>query len=101
MLALYPSEDSIFGPSPRLIIGVILLIQCGMTTYTFERRGERIHVDEYGNEFVLDEKGNRRPPMYSKIVKESCDWPEYDTTQGHCGLCGRLGCHSNCIQGGS
>ena len=77
------------------------MVEYSMSNYTFERRGETVHVDEYGTEFVLDEKGNRRPPMYSKVVKESRDWPEYDTSQGHCGLCGRLGCREGCVQGGS
>lgn len=69
-----------------------------MSNYTFERYGEIIHTDEFGNEFVLDEAGNRRPPMQSCPINEPGEFVHYDTRGGHCGICGRLGCHGGCFK---
>lgn len=66
---------------------------------------EIIYHDKDGKEYVLDEVGNRRPPMRTqKLVSDHSDsggWREYDSSQGHCGLCGSLTCRGWCVQGGS
>jgi hypothetical protein len=60
---------------------------------------EIIHHDKDGNEYVLDEAGNHRPPMKTKkIVGEKSGWVEYDSSQGHCGLCGSLVCRGQCFR---
>lgn len=64
------------------------------------RAGQLIHHDEWGNEYVLDEMGNHMPPMQAAPLpkKNASDWTEYDTSQGHCGLCGRLTCRGSCFK---
>lgn len=38
-------------------------------------------------------------PIQSKpIGKINEHWSEYDTSKGHCGLCGRLDCKGNCYK---
>lgn len=60
---------------------------------------EIIHYDKDGNEYILDEVGNKRPPMKTtKVVSESSGWKEYDSSQGHCGLCGSLTCNGRCFK---
>lgn len=69
-----------------------------MSKNTFERNNEIIRVDDFGNEYVLDEAGNHRPPMFSKIAPASSGFINYETSAGHCGLCGKLNCHYNCFK---
>lgn len=59
-----------------------------------------IYHDKYGNEYVLDELGNRMPPMqtHKMWINFPGGWHEYDTSQGHCALCGRLTCHGQCFK---
>ncbi len=64
------------------------------------RIGEYIYHDDSGMPYVLDENGNKRPPMQLPESKISVSgFTYYDISQGHCGLCGRLDCHSNCFKG--
>lgn len=67
-----------------------------MSEYSFERNGEIIHLDEWANEYVVDEAGNRHPPMQARRLYG--DWIDYDTSQGHCGLCGMLICRGGCFK---
>lgn len=60
------------------------------------RNGEVIYHDKWGDEYVLDERGNRRPPMQSKRMPG--EFVHYDSSQGHCGLCGRLTCNGGCFK---
>ena len=61
--------------------------------------GEIIYHDEFGKEYILDEKGNRRPPMKtSNCSKSVSGFRTYDSSQGHCALCGRLDCNSSCFK---
>lgn len=57
-----------------------------------------IYYDEYGRRYCKDENGNKIPPMQAEIIREVSGWKEYDTSQGHCGLCGRLTCNGNCFK---
>jgi hypothetical protein len=65
------------------------------------RHGQKVYVDEKGLEYCLDEMGNKIIPMNSKVIGESSGWKEYDSRQGHCGLCGRISCRGYCVQGGN
>jgi hypothetical protein len=60
--------------------------------------GEIIHHDDQGREYILDEAGDRRPPMQTSQSERSSGFLTYDTSEGHCGLCGRLTCHGNCFK---
>ncbi len=62
------------------------------------RGGETIHHDEWGNEYTLDENGRRRPPMQSRRTSKDGEFTTYDTTGGHCGLCGSLTCNGGCFK---
>ena len=59
---------------------------------------EIIYHDKDGVAYVLDEAGNRRPPMQSHIINVASGWNEYDSSQGHCGLCGSLTCNGRCFK---
>ena len=60
---------------------------------------EQIYHDENGKEYVLDERGNRRPPMKTNtVVAVHSGWTEYDSSEGHCALCGSLTCRGNCFK---
>jgi len=63
------------------------------------RDGENIHHDKNGDRYVLDENGNRRPPSRAEpISKPGSGWTDFDTSKGHCGLCGRLTCNGGCFK---
>lgn len=66
----------------------------------------RVHTDENGKRWlldangavVLDERGQPVPAMYSLPASTASGWTVYDTTQGHCALCGRLTCRGECFR---
>jgi hypothetical protein len=59
---------------------------------------ETIYHDEFGTTYVLDENSNRRPPMQTVANKTLSDFSIYDTSCGHCGMCGRLDCNGACFK---
>jgi len=62
---------------------------------------QQVYTDKDGKQYVLDELGNKLPPMQLTTPTEvSSGWAIYDTSQGHCAFCGRLTCREYCIQGG-
>ncbi len=65
---------------------------------TNTRNGEIIHHDEYGEEYVLDENGNKRPTMQTSKMYKSSGFTHYDDNQGHCSLCGSLTCRGSCFK---
>jgi hypothetical protein len=67
-------------------------------TNTRKRGGQTIHHDKCGDEYVLDEDGNRQTPRQSRRVSRPGEFPTYDTSEGHCALCGRLGCRGGCFK---
>ena len=70
-----------------------------MDEYGRNANGEIIHRDEDGAEYVIDEAGNRRPPMKTSEVEiSSSGFLSYDSSKGHCGLCGRLDCSGGCFK---
>lgn len=60
--------------------------------------GEIVHHDENGTTYVLDEAGNRRPPMRSEATRSASGFLTHDDSRGHCGLCGRLDCRGGCFK---
>jgi hypothetical protein len=60
--------------------------------------GEILHWDNFGEEYVLDEAGNRRVPILTSKKYTSSGFTSYDTSQGHCGLCGSLTCNGRCFK---
>jgi hypothetical protein len=66
----------------------------------------RVHTDERGNrwltndngEFLRDEAGDRIPAAQAAVDRESSGFRTFRTEQGHCALCGRLGCHGGCFK---
>lgn len=60
--------------------------------------GQLIHYDKDGGRYVLDERGNKMPPLQSEQLEKSSGFTTYDSSQGHCGLCGRLTCNGSCFR---
>jgi len=61
--------------------------------------GEQVYQDENGDEYILDELGNRRPPMLTgKIEIPNEPFRTYDSSKGHCTFCGRLDCNGSCFK---
>ena len=66
---------------------------------------DRIYTDENNKQwllddsgkFLLDEYGDKIPPSRSK-PNESYGFTTYDTSQGHCGLCGSIRCRGTCFK---
>jgi len=71
-----------------------------------DSRDSRIWIDDNGEEWLTDEDGNvlkdqdgnMIPPTQSKVVDESASFRTYDTSRGHCGLCGSLYCNGGCFK---
>ncbi len=64
----------------------------------YKNMKEEIYHDKDGNAYILDENGNHRPPMKIQPSVNSDGFRDYDTSNGHCGLCGSLTCHGNCFK---
>jgi hypothetical protein len=63
------------------------------------RYGQIIHYDEFGTEYVLDEAGNKMPPLTTnKIESQTSGFTIYDSSRGHCALCGSLTCKGGCFK---
>ena len=63
------------------------------------RDGQIVYVDDYGTEYVLDEAGNRMPPLHtSKIVSKPGEFLVFDASRGHCAFCGSLLCRGSCFK---
>jgi len=63
-----------------------------------KRAGQTIHHDKDGEEYVLDEDGNRQPPMQSRVTSKPGEFLTYDDSEGHCTFCGRLTCRGECFK---
>lgn len=69
-------------------------------------RDDRIYTDENGERWLTDEsgkvlkdeRGGNIPPSQAMRNSEDGEFTTYDTSQGHCGLCGRIGCHGECFR---
>ena len=49
---------------------------------------EIVYYDEYGQPYSVS----------SELLKENSGFAEYDTSAGHCGLCGKLTCNGQCFK---
>jgi hypothetical protein len=64
-----------------------------------DSRDQTVHFDENGNEYCLDESGVKIPPLQTtKKLSNSSGFTSYDTSTGHCGLCGSLTCNGSCFK---
>lgn len=69
-----------------------------MSKVMHDKDGQKYLVDDNGN-VLYDECGNRIPPQQSQPISNKYDgFTSYDTTGGHCGLCGRLSCNGRCFK---
>lgn len=55
------------------------------------------HVDENGKEWVVDSDGNKHVPTTISPLPNS-EFTTYDTSRGHCALCGSLYCNGGCFK---
>jgi hypothetical protein len=62
------------------------------------RDGEQVIHDEYGTAWAVDSDGNRRVPMQAEPIQDGSGFTHYDSSRGHCGLCGRLTCNGGCFK---
>lgn len=58
----------------------------------------KIHHDEFGEEYILDEFGHRMVPLQTSKSDTKSGFTTYDTSNGHCGLCGSLTCTGRCFK---
>jgi len=69
-------------------------------------RDSRIVTDEWGEQWLIgengellkDEFGKNIPPMKSNIISSPNEFTVYDSSKGHCPLCGRLTCRGECFK---
>jgi hypothetical protein len=69
-------------------------------------RDVRHRTDEDGNTWLIDKDGNdvrdgsgsRVPGPPEAIPDPISGFTTYDTSRGHCGLCGRLTCRGECFK---
>lgn len=59
---------------------------------------ELIYYDKDGNEYVLDKEGNESPPMQTNKTETHSGFTIYDSSNGHCSLCGKLTCNGSCFK---
>lgn len=65
-----------------------------------------IWIDENGKSWLTgengkllkDENGNMIPPTRSQKISRDDEFTIYDSSGGHCPLCGSLYCRSNCFK---
>lgn len=62
-----------------------------------DQSGKSFLVDENGN-FLRDERGQKIPPQHAKVLSKPGEFTYYDSSQGHCGLCGSLTCTGTCFK---
>ena len=63
---------------------------------TVDERGYSWLVDIHGK-IIYHYNGDRIPGRPKRILTKS-KFKEYDSSQGHCNLCGRLTCRGNCFK---
>jgi len=59
--------------------------------------GPRVIEDETG-EWEVDADGIRRIPMQTHHTTTSSGFTTYDSSNGHCLLCGSLACRGTCFK---
>lgn len=66
-------------------------------TNKYDENGKVWLVAENG-EYIYDENGNRVVGTRSRTTSKEGEFRVYDTSQGHCGLCGRIDCKGYCFK---
>lgn len=68
-------------------------------------RDSKVYTDENGDQWLMndgklvrDERGNLVPTLHSRKVSEPGEFTTYDSSNGHCALCGSLTCSGNCFK---
>jgi hypothetical protein len=64
--------------------------------HTTDESGNTWLVDVEGR-FVTDASGNRIPGPAEELTTPG-GFRHYDSSRGHCGLCGRLTCNGTCFK---
>lgn len=59
--------------------------------------GDKWLIDSEG-ELLRDENGNKIPAQKGECISKPGEFTHYDTSGGHCGLCGRLRCSGTCFK---
>lgn len=56
-------------------------------------------TDHNGNKWLIDEDGNKFVPVQTNnVTSKEGEFTTYNTSQGHCGLCGSLTCNGHCFK---
>ena len=71
-----------------------------------DSRDDRIFTDENNEQWLTDEngklltdeRGNKIRPTISRVVSKEGDFTVYDSTKGHCALCGSRYCSGRCFK---
>jgi len=73
---------------------------CPIQEYIIEEPKPNPEDDDEYYETLYDGNGNsvRRLKMQSKVISKPGEFTIHDSSKGHCGLCGRLGCHGGCFK---
>jgi len=69
-------------------------------------RDLNLHTDENGKvwlkgedgKLLTDERGRNIPASQGRKINDSSGFTTYDTSQGHCALCGDLYCRGGCFK---
>jgi hypothetical protein len=61
-------------------------------------REQKVYYDRDGNRYSLDERGRKITPEKAEVKSRKGGFTEYDSSRGHCGLCGRLTCNGSCFK---
>ena len=71
----------------------------GFARGTKENKMHDLNDDEY-YEYVYDSEGNPRRVLkeQSPHSEKSSGFTTYDTSHGHCGLCGSISCNGRCFK---
>ena len=65
--------------------------------YSTDESGNTWLIDKSG-EFVTDGRGGRIPGPARAIPDPISGFTTYDSSRGHCGLCGSLTCRGSCFK---
>ena len=63
-----------------------------------DRNGNQWLVDCNGT-YLRDENGDKISPQHYKMKEfRTSSFTAYDTSKGHCGLCGKISCRGQCFK---
>ena len=59
---------------------------------------DNVLYDEYGQKYCLDNKGNKIYTIKSDKIEDDSGFTTYDSSSGHCGMCGSISCNGRCFK---